>query len=166
MTKEINIKFEKFPVAGIRLGTACAGIKKGNTDKADVVLIELATGTQTAAVFTQNAFCAAPVTLSKKHLAESATKYLLINTGNANAGTGDRGYADALACCNYVADTASVNALNVLPFSTGVIGEYLPMDKFPAAIKTAYANLSNDNWHNAALVFLLPIRFLKPLPRS
>ena len=167
MTKEINIKFEKFPVAGIRLGTACAGIKKGNTDKADVVLIELATGTQTAAVFTQNAFCAAPVMLSKKHLAESETKYLLINTGNANAGTGDRGYADALACCNYVADTASVDTSSVLPFSTGVIGEYLPMDKFPAAIQTAYENLSNDNWYNAAFGILttdtVPKAFTKKL---
>ena len=154
MTKETNIEFDKFPVAGVRLGTACAGIKKGNSDKADVVLIELADGTQTAAVFTQNAFCAAPVTLSKRHLSKSKPKYLLINTGNANAGTGDRGYADALACCNYVADTASVNTSSVLPFSTGVIGEYLPLDKFPAAIQIAYENLSDDNWHDAAFGIL------------
>ena len=148
MTKEVKIPFNTFPVKGIRLGTACAGIKKIN--RRDLVLIELAEGTQTAAVFTQNAFCAAPVVLSKKHLSESEPKYLLINTGNANAGTGAKGLDDALACCKLVADTASVKISEILPFSTGVIGEYLPMDKFPAGIKTAYENLSDNNWEDAA----------------
>jgi len=148
MTTEKNIQFEKFPVAGIRLGTACAGIKKENHK--DLVLIELSEGTQTAAVFTQNAFCAAPVSISKKHLLQSQPKYLLANTGNANAGTGEQGITDALTCCELVADITNSTISEVLPFSTGVIGEYLPVDKFPAAIKSAYENLSEDNWENAA----------------
>lgn len=166
MTKEIHIDFENFPIDGIRLGSACAGIKKGNSDKADLVLIELAEGTQTAAVFTQNAFCAAPVTLSKKHLSESQTRYLLVNTGNANAGTGERGYTDALACCNSVAATASTIISSVLPFSTGVIGEYLPIDKFPAAIKIAYDNLSDNNWKEAAFGILTTDTVAKAFTRT
>lgn len=147
MTKE-NINFEQFPVAGIRLGVACAGIK--NENHKDLVLFELAEGTQTAAVFTQNAFCAAPVIISKQHLLESNPKYLLVNTGNANAGTGEQGITDAVACCELVADITKTTSSEVLPFSTGVIGEYLPMDKFPAAINSAYANLAEDNWKHAA----------------
>ncbi|MCK4864977.1 MAG: bifunctional glutamate N-acetyltransferase/amino-acid acetyltransferase ArgJ [Gammaproteobacteria bacterium] len=152
MATEKNIGFDKFPVAGIRLGIACAGIKKGNPtlDHSDLVLFELAEGTQTAAVFTQNAFCAAPVSISKKHLLESSPKYLLVNTGNANAGTGEQGLSDSLSCCELVASVTGTEASEVLPFSTGVIGEYLPMDKFPPAIKIAYENLSEDNWENAA----------------
>lgn len=152
MTIEKQFQFEKFPVAGIRLGVACAGIKKGKSplEHADLVLIELSEGTQTAAVFTQNAFCAAPVLISKKHLLESQPRYLLVNTGNANAGTGEQGLADALACCDFVANVTNTNPSEVLPFSTGVIGEYLPVDKFSAAIKIAYENLSEDNWENAA----------------
>ena len=148
MATEKNINFEKFPVAGIRLGTACAGIKKENHK--DIVLIELAEGTQTAAVFTQNAFCAAPVSISKKHLLQSQPKYLLVNTGNANAGTGEQGVTDGLACCNFVAETTSCKLSEVLPFSTGVIGEYLPVDKFLPAIKTAFESLAENNWENAA----------------
>ena len=144
----VNTDFNDFPVAGIRLGTACAGIKKENHQ--DLVLIELAAGTKTAAVFTQNAFCAAPVTLSKKHLVESQPKFLLINTGNANAGTGEQGMADAITCCERVASATNCKTSEVLPFSTGVIGEYLPVEKFSPAINTAYKNLSDDNWENAA----------------
>ena len=148
MAVKKNIQFENFPVAGIRLGIACAGIKKENHQ--DLVLMELADGTQTAAVFTKNAFCAAPVSISKKHLLESQPKCLLINTGNANAGTGEQGVTDALACCNFVAETTSSKPQEVLPFSTGVIGEYLPLEKFLPAIKAAYKDLSEENWENAA----------------
>ncbi len=164
MTTEKNIQFEKFPVAGIRLGTACAGIKK--EDHKDLVLIELAEGTQTAAVFTQNAFCAAPVSISKKHLLQSQPKYLLVNTGNANAGTGEQGITDALACCEFVADVTNSTISEVLPFSTGVIGEYLPVDKFPAAIKSAYENLSVDNWENAANGILTTDTVVKAFTRT
>lgn len=148
MTTEKKIQFDKFPVAGIRLGVACAGIKKEN--HSDVVLIEIAKGSQTAAVFTQNAFSAAPVLISKKHLLKSEPRYLLVNTGNANAGTGEQGIADAISCCEMVADITSSNLTEILPFSTGVIGEYLPVNKFLKAIKSAYDNLSDNNWENAA----------------
>ena len=148
MTTKKHIQFEKFPVAGIRLGVACAGIKKENHQ--DIVLIEIAENSTTAAVFTKNAFCAAPVVISKKHLSQSQPRYLLVNTGNANAGTGDQGISDALLCCDMVAETTSVLTSQVLPFSTGVIGEYLPVNKFSEAIKSAYDNLSDNHWENAA----------------
>ena len=164
MATEKNIEFDKFPVAGIRLGIACAGIKKENHK--DLVLFELTEGTQTAAVFTQNAFCAAPVSISKKHLLESNPKYLLVNTGNANAGTGEQGLADSLACCELVASVSDTKTSEVLPFSTGVIGEYLPMDKFSPAIKTAYENLSGDNWENAANGILTTDTVVKAFTRS
>lgn len=164
MTIEKKIQFENFPIAGIRLGTACAGIKK--EDHKDLVLIELAEGTQTAAVFTQNAFCAAPVSISKKHLLESQPKYLLVNTGNANAGTGEQGVTDALACCNFVAETTSSQISEVLPFSTGVIGEYLPVDKFRPAIKTAFDNLAEDNWESAAQGILTTDTVIKAFTKT
>lgn len=164
MTKEKNIQFDKFPVAGIRLGVACAGIKKEN--HRDLVLIEIAKNSQTAAVFTQNAFCAAPVVISKKHLSETQPRYLLINTGNANAGTGEQGITDAESCCDMVAEVTSVTTSEVLPFSTGVIGEYLPMDKFSSAIKSAYDNLSEDNWENAANGILTTDTVVKAFTRT
>ena len=164
MRIEKNIQFNNFPVAGIRLGTACAGIKKENHK--DLVLIELAKGTQTAAVFTQNAFCAAPVSISKKHLLESQPKYLLVNTGNANAGTGNKGYTDALECCSFVANTTGSNISEVLPFSTGVIGEYLPVDKFLPAIKTAFDNLAEDNWESAAQSILTTDTVIKAFTKT
>lgn len=164
MTKEKNIQFDKFPVAGIRLGVACAGIKKAN--HRDLVLIEIAKNSQTAAVFTQNAFCAAPVIISKKHLSETQPRYLLVNTGNANAGTGDQGITDAVSCCDMVAEVTSVTTSEVLPFSTGVIGEYLPMDKFSSAIKSAYDNLSEDNWGNAANGILTTDTVVKAFTRT
>lgn len=164
MTKEKIIKFDKFPVAGIRLGVACAGIKKENHQ--DLVLIEIAENSQTAAVFTQNAFCAAPVVISKKHLSQSSPRYLLINTGNANAGTGDKGIADALSCCEMVAETTSVLTSQVLPFSTGVIGEYLPVNKFSKSIKSAYVSLSDSNWENAAKGILTTDTVVKAFTRT
>lgn len=168
MTTENKKKFEKFPVAGIRIGTACAGIKKGNStsEHSDIVLFELANGTQTAAVFTQNAFCAAPVLISKKHLVQSEIKYLLVNTGNANAGTGEQGITDALACCDFVADITGSTISETLPFSTGVIGEYLPTEKFSNAIKSAYENLSEDNWEKAAYGILTTDTIIKAFTRN
>ena len=164
MTKEKNIEFDKFPVAGIRLGVACAGIKIEN--HRDLVLIEIAESSITAAVFTQNAFCAAPVVISKKHQADSQPRYLLVNTGNANAGTGEQGINDALSCCKMVADVTSCSISEVLPFSTGVIGEYLPMDKFSSAIKSAYDDLSENNWENAANGILTTDTVIKAFTRT
>ncbi|MCW8826753.1 MAG: bifunctional ornithine acetyltransferase/N-acetylglutamate synthase, partial [Gammaproteobacteria bacterium] len=137
-----------FPVAGIRLGTTEAGIKY--TNRRDLVVIELVEGTQTAAVFTQNAFCAAPVQVAKTHLEKSAPRYLLVNTGNANAGTGHNGLEDAQNCCQLVADNQGCSVDEVLPFSTGVIGEPLVLEVFQMGIPRAIANLSELGWEDAA----------------
>ncbi len=136
------------PVPGIRLATTCAGIKK--PDHRDLVLIEIAEGSQTAAVFTQNAFCAAPVIVAREHLAVTAPGYLLVNTGNANAGTGEQGLVDARACCQAVAEVAGCRPEAVLPFSTGVIGEPLPVDKITMAIPAALGKLEASGWEAAS----------------
>jgi glutamate N-acetyltransferase/amino-acid N-acetyltransferase len=136
------------PVKGIRLGITSAGIKK--VGKPDLVLIEMAEGTVTSAVYTQNAFCAAPVHLCKQHQTEAIPRYLLINSGNANAGTGEQGMANAVSCCQFVADTALINRNTVLPFSTGVIGQQLVLAKFETAIPHAFSALKTDNWFAAA----------------
>lgn len=139
---------EFFPVAGVRLGIASAGIKKPG--RKDLVVFELAEGSRVAGIFTTNQFCAAPVTVARQHLAETAPRYLLINTGNANAGTGEQGMKDALRCCSALATKAGVAAAEVLPFSTGVIGESLPVDKLVAAMPAALEDLSAENWAQAA----------------
>ncbi len=139
---------ELLSVAGLRLGTTCAGIKK--SDHRDLVIMELAEGGQVAAVFNQNAFCAAPVIIARDHLSKTTPKYLLVNTGNANAGTGEQGLVDALACCEALAQTANVSLESVLPFSTGVIGESLQVDKMCAGIPDAFADLSENGWVDAA----------------
>ncbi|MFZ5594610.1 MAG: bifunctional glutamate N-acetyltransferase/amino-acid acetyltransferase ArgJ [Pseudomonadota bacterium] len=139
---------ELHPVAGVRLGTACAGIKKPG--RRDLVVLELAEGSHCAAVFTRNAFCAAPVIVARDHLAAAMPHYLLINTGNANAGTGDRGLHDANACCIALAEHAGCAARQVLPFSTGVIGEPLPVQKIVAGLPEACAKLGEDGWADAA----------------
>jgi glutamate N-acetyltransferase/amino-acid N-acetyltransferase len=135
-------------VAGIRLGTACAGIKY--PDRRDLVVIEAAAGTRAAAVFTQNAFCAAPVTIARAHLQQAAPRYLVINTGNANAGTGVKGMADAEATCRALAEHAGCRSEEILPFSTGVIGEPLPLERLIAGLPTALAALRPDSWMEAA----------------
>lgn len=139
---------ELHPVAGVRLGTACAGIKKPG--RRDLVVLELTEGSHCAAVFTRNAFCAAPVIVAREHLAAVAPRYLLINTGNANAGTGDQGLRDAKACCAALAEQTGCAANQVLPFSTGVIGEPLPVQKIAAGLPEVCAKLSEDGWAEAA----------------
>tara|TARA_R110000823_G_scaffold91174_4_gene201138 strand:+ start:28660 stop:29865 length:1206 start_codon:yes stop_codon:yes gene_type:complete len=138
------------PVAGVRLGTASAGIKKPG--RQDLVLIEVAEGTRCAAVFTRNAFCAAPVTLARQHLAacNGSPRYLLINTGNANAGTGAPGLAAAEACSAAVARAGNCETHRVLPFSTGVIGEPLPVERVTAGIPAVLAALDANGWAAAA----------------
>lgn len=135
-------------IAGIRLGTACAGIKYPN--RRDLVVIETAVGTQAAAVFTQNAFCAAPVVIARNHLAAAPPRYLVINTGNANAGTGWQGLADAQETCRSLAEQVGCRLEEVLPFSTGVIGEPLPLDRLTAGLPQALAALRPDGWLEAA----------------
>jgi len=139
---------EFYPVAGIKVGIASAGIKKPG--RKDIVVFELVPEARVAGIFTRNQFCAAPVVLSRKHLAQGAPRYLLINTGNANAGTGERGMADALRCCEALAAEASVSPDAVLPFSTGVIGEPLPVDKMVKALPEALARAREDRWAEAA----------------
>ena len=139
---------EFFPVAGIKIGIASAGIKKPG--RKDLVVFELAEDTRVAGIFTRNQFCAAPVVLSRQHLAEAAPRYLLINTGNANAGTGQQGMADAERCCQALAEQAGTSASEVLPFSTGVIGEALPVDKIVSAVPEALADTREDRWLEAA----------------
>ncbi len=137
-------------VPGVRLGTVSAGIK--TPGRQDLVLIEVADNTRCAAVFTRNAFCAAPVIVARENLHSCAhqPRYLLINTGNANAGTGLSGIAAAHSCVGAVAMLAGVDVHSVLPFSTGVIGEPLPVQRLEQAIPAAFAALSADGWAAAA----------------
>lgn len=139
---------ELFPVPGVRIGVAEAGIRKKN--RKDVVVFELAEGSAVAASFTTNAFCAAPVHVAKKHLQDNACRYWLINTGCANAGTGAQGMRDAEQSCAALAALTHSSLSSVLPFSTGVIGESLPMDKLTAGLPQAIENLRADNWLCAA----------------
>lgn len=138
-----------FPVAGVELGVAIAGVRKAN--RKDLVLFRLAPGSTVAGVFTQNRFCAAPVIICKDHLAKSASpRGLVINTGNANAGTGDDGMKRALEVCAAAATAIGCSPREVLPFSTGVIMEPLPADRIVAGLPVAKSDLRADNWANAA----------------
>ncbi len=133
---------------GVMLGTAAAKIKNWARD--DVLLIAFDEGTVAAGVFTRNRFCAAPVTVCRRHLAGSGrVRALLVNAGNANAGTGDRGVADAEATCAAVASTLGCTMQEVLPFSTGVIMEPLPVAKIVAALPALQAALASDHWFPA-----------------
>jgi len=136
------------PVKGIRIGVVEAGIRKKN--RKDLVLMELGESALVTAVFTQNTFSAAPVTVAKEHLKKTTPKYLLINTGCANAGMGKQGLIDARASCKAVAVVTGCKVNEVLPFSTGVIGEPLPVDRIAAALPSAVNALSIDNWPLAA----------------
>jgi glutamate N-acetyltransferase/amino-acid N-acetyltransferase len=137
-------------VAGVKLGVAQAGIKKVDHD--DLVVIALAPGTRTSALFTKNAFRAAPVQLAETHLeaAETQPRYLLINTGNANAGTGETGIQSASQCCEALARLTETDAGAVLPFSTGVIGEPLSAEQIGAALPAALHDLRDAGWERAA----------------
>ncbi len=136
------------PVAGVALGTASARIKNWQRD--DVLLAAFDEGTVAAGVFTQNRFCAAPVTVCRRHLAGSGRiRALVVNAGNANAGTGERGIVDAEATCAGVATALSCRGDAVLPFSTGVIMEPLPVEKIVAALPAAKGALAADHWFAA-----------------
>jgi glutamate N-acetyltransferase/amino-acid N-acetyltransferase len=136
------------PVDGVRWGVAAAGIRYKK--RYDLALMEIAPGAKIAAVYTRNAFCAAPVVVARRHGGVVAARYLLINSGNANAGTGEAGMAAALQSCQAVAELAGCKAEEVLPFSTGVIGELLPVDRLKAGLPAAFDTLSADNWNAAA----------------
>ena len=136
-------------VSGVRIATAELGGRSKPRD--DLTLFELAAGASCAATFTRNAFCAAPVTVAREHLARAAPRYLLVNAGNANAGTVARGIGDAKRCCAIVAEATGVPVESVLPFSTGVIGEPLPVERFENAVPIAAGRLSEDGWLDAAV---------------
>lgn len=137
-----------FPVAGFRLAAECAGIKKAN--RRDLVLMALGESSRAAAVFTQNRFCAAPVVVAKRHLSQARPKYLLVNTGVANAGTGVEGENRALQTCQLVAEAAGCQPEEVLPFSTGVIGELFELAPFSTHIPLALKGLDEQQWAQAA----------------
>jgi glutamate N-acetyltransferase/amino-acid N-acetyltransferase len=136
-------------VAGVRIGVAMAGIRKAN--RRDLVVFSLDEGAAVAGVFTRNRFCAAPVQLCREHLAAgSGIRALLINTGNANAGTGAEGLARARRCCDALAKLLAVKAQQVLPFSTGVIMEPLPVERVEAGLPAAVHALASPGWLDAA----------------
>ena len=138
-----------FPVPGVRIGTAMAGVRKAN--RRDLVLFALDEGTAVAAVFTKNRFCAAPVQVCREHLAAgTAVRALVVNTGNANAGTGADGVGRARRSCEAVGRLLGLPAAGVLPFSTGVIMEQLPVERIEAGLPAAVADLAADHWAQAA----------------
>ena len=138
-----------YPVPGVKLGIAMAGVRKAN--RRDLTVVTLTEGSTVAGVFTSNRFCAAPVQLCRKHLAAGVgTRAILINTGNANAGTGDDGLVRAFSTCVALAQKLEIAPEQVLPFSTGVIMESLPSDRIAAGLPAALADLAPDHWGAAA----------------
>jgi glutamate N-acetyltransferase/amino-acid N-acetyltransferase len=155
---------ELLPVKGVRLGVTEAGIRKAN--RRDLTVIALSEGSRVAGVFTQNRFCAAPVQVCRQHLAGGAIRALLINTGVANAGTGEPGLANANACCAALAREMGLEAGQVLPFSTGVILEPLPVDRLVAGLPGAVANLRADGWFDAAHAIMTTDTLAKAVSRQ
>ncbi len=138
-----------FPIAGVRLGVAQAGVRKAN--RKDLTVFLLDEGTSVAGVFTRNRFCAAPVQICREHLATgNGIRAMVVNTGNANAGTGAQGLADARATCEAMASLLKLQASQVLPFSTGVIMEPLPVDRIVAGLPKALADANDTHWEQAA----------------
>ncbi len=150
-------------VPGIRISTANAGIKQ--TQRDDIAVVEMCDGSSCAAVFTQNAFCAAPVVLARKNLQKNP-RWLLINSGNANAGTGRQGVLDAQKTCAVLAELVGAQPDSVLPFSTGVIGETLPAAKIAAALPQALEKLSDNAWEQAARAIMTTDTFAKGSSRE
>lgn len=155
---------ELLPVAGVSLGIVQAGIRYQG--RADLLLISLSEGSTVSAVFTQNKCCAAPVDIAKQHLREAPVRALLINSGNANAVTGETGVRNALTSCQTVADELRINANQVLPFSTGVIGEQLNMTAMTSGIRSIKANLSEGNWLPAAKAIMTTDTVAKAVSRQ
>ena len=142
-------KDELKPISGLRLGIAEAGIKRAN--RKDILVIRLVPGSSVSGVFTQNRFCAAPVQLCRAHLLDrNPIEALIINTGNANAGTGDEGLRRAQQTCDALASALDISPEQILPFSTGVILEPLPVEKIITAIPKAISALKEDDWYSAA----------------
>ena len=152
------------PVAGVDLGFAEAGIKRAH--RRDLMLMRLAPGSRVAGVFTQNGFAAAPVQVCREHLASNDIRALVVNAGNANCGTGDDGLAAALRTCQAVAELVGCTTSQVLPFSTGVILEPLPVDRIEAALPAAFAALTPDAWAAAAAAIMTTDTVAKAASRT
>ena len=139
---------ELLAIDGVEIATTAAQIRYQGRD--DLVLFKFAEGATAAAVFTKNKYCAAPVTIAQQHLEKNKPRALLINAGNANAGTGELGLNNAIQSCKAIAETLGIEIEQVLPFSTGVIGEQLPMDRMFQGIENVSKSLSSNNWLDAA----------------
>ena len=138
-----------YPIPGVEIGVTEAGIRKA--DRRDLTVFKLSPGSTVAGVFTRNRFCAAPVLVCQEHLGAGASiQALVINTGNANAGTGEPGLKAANETCDALAKLMGLQSNQILPFSTGVILEPLPVDRIKAGLPAALKNLSANNWVSAA----------------
>ena len=155
---------EILPIAGIRLASVAAGIKKNGNE--DLVVMALDEASTCAASFTKNAFCAAPVTLARQHLSQHSPRALLINSGNANAGTGETGMQNARQCCQWLAEESALLPEQVLPFSTGVIGQQLPMPVLQSGIKQVVSRLAEENWPAAARGIMTTDTVAKAISRT
>ena len=153
MPVNLNPPAHLLPVAGVTLGIAEANIKREN--RKDLLVIGLCDGARVAGVFTKNRFCAAPVIVAREHLSlGNSIRALVVNTGNANAGTGEQGLRDARDTCAALAGLLGCSATQVLPFSTGVIMEPLPVAKIAAGLPAAVTNMVADNWFDAATAIM------------
>lgn len=141
-----NLDFHTVP--GVKMGSIACGIKSDSTN--DLVMFEFAAGSKTAAVFTKSLFAAAPVQVGKRHLAQVPPRYFIINSGNANAATGEPGIADSLICCKTLAQLSGTRPEETVPFSTGVIGERLPVHLITEALDQLLPMLQENNWLQAA----------------
>ena len=155
---------EILPIAGIRLASVAAGIKKNGNE--DLVVMAIDESSTCAASFTKNAFCAAPVTLARQHLSQHSPRALLINSGNANAGTGETGMQNAQQCCQWLAEESALLPEQVLPFSTGVIGQQLPMPVLQSGIKQVVSRLAEENWPAAACGIMTTDTVAKAISRT
>jgi len=165
MAVNLTVPTSLMPVKGVRLGAIEANLRYKDRD--DLTLIELAEGSTVAGVFTKNAFCAAPVIICKEHLARSeGIRYLVINAGNANAGTGEEGLTSARMICAEIADQTLTALDSVLPFSTGVIGEQLPYWDIVENVPALLESLAEDNWMRAAKAIMTTDTSIKAVSNS
>ena len=141
-----------YPIRGVEIGITKAHVRYPDRD--DLTVFKLADSATTALVTTQNAFCAAPVIIAKEHIAQTSPKFLLINTGNANAGTGQDGITKAINTCQALSKLGECTLQEILPFSTGVIGENLPDERIINALPYALANLNSDSWEQASYAIM------------
>lgn len=152
------------PIAGIRLSSVAAGIRYKDRD--DLLVMEIANGSTAAGVFTQNKFCAAPVLLCREFLGTQVPRYLVVNSGNANAGTGEQGLSNAREICKSLGELTDVSAEQILPFSTGVIGEQLAVEPFKNAFPSALDALSEEGWMAAARAIMTTDTLPKALSKQ